>query len=335
METTTPAPTPRSLLLRGRLIALAGVLLLCFDTPTFRLLKLNAPAGDSLSFGLAAAVWRGMCFTLASLLALRREARTLAQVREAYTALGWRSTVAGALLLAGSGLCFPVACALTTATNVLVIIAMTPFAVALLSRATGTRIAAHAWAAAVFSVASVGLVFASGMSAGPAQLKGCLLALASMACFAAYITLGSHKGAVSCVPSMPLAGALITLVALAALGINWHYAQPADASDVPLLLLNGHINGVSNILMIVGSQTCPATEVSMISLLETALSPVLVFLVTLRYATPEVPDKRSIIAGALIIVTLLGHTAVDMHLERRRRQREADEGSQRLAPAEA
>jgi len=153
MDASAPAPTQRSLLLRGRLIALAGVLLLCFDTPTFRLLKLNAPPGDSLSFGLAAAVWRGMCFALASLLALRREARSFAQVRDAYTALGWRSTAAGALLLAGSGLCFPVACALTTATNVLVIIAMTPFAVALLTRATGTRIAAHAWAAAVFSVA--------------------------------------------------------------------------------------------------------------------------------------------------------------------------------------
>ena len=188
--------------------------------------------------------------------------------------------------------------------------------------------------AAVFAVASVGLVFASGMSAGPEQTKGCLLALASMACFAAFLTIGSHKGAVSCVPCMPLSGALITLISLAALGENWHYAQPADPSDVVLLLLNGHINGVSNILMIVGTQTCPATEVSMISLLETALSPVLVFLVTLRYAVPEIPDTRSIIAGGLIILTLAGHTAVDMHIERRRRQREAEEG-QELTPAEA
>jgi len=232
--------------------------------------------------------------------------------------------------LAGSGLSFPLACALTTATNVLVIIACTPFCVALMMRATGARLPLHAWVAAIFGVASVGLVFATGMTAGTAQARGCLLALASMFCFSSYLTLGSYKGAVSCVPAMPPAGALMTLIALAALGPRWRYASPAGAVDAVLLILNGSINGVANILMIVGSRTCPATEVSLISLLETALSPILVFAVTLAGGAPEIPDTKSCIAGGLIVLTLLFHTAFDIHMERRRRRREAEEGSVRL-----
>ena len=334
----TPAPTPQSLLLRGRLITLTGVLILCFDTPTFRLLKLSSPAGDQLAFGLAAACWRGGCFAVASLFSLRRETRTMQGLRAAAVALGWRSTLAGTLLLSGSGLAFPVACALTTATNVLVILAIMPFAVALMTRALGVRQPLHAWVAAICGVASVALVFVAGLNAGPAQARGCVLALVSMACFSAFLTLSSYKGAVSCVLCMPFSGVLISLVSLAVLNTNYHYAMPASASDTVLLLLNGNINGVANILLVIGAQAVPATEVSLISLLETALSPVFVFLVTLRYAAgAEVPDQKSIIAAVLILVTLIGHTAYDVHLERQRRQRVALLEAQELteAPAEA
>ena len=299
---------------------------------SFRLLKLSAPHDEFIAFGLAAAVWRGLCFALASLLVLWREAPSLPAAAAAFHALGVRSTLGGTLLLAGSGLAFPVAVALTTATNVLVILAMTPFACALMSRATGVRLPLHAWIAAVCGVASVGLVFATGVSAGTSQARGCMLALTSMVCFSAFVTLGSYKGAVSCVPAMPLAGALIALLALGALGPKWRYATPAGAADTVLLLLNGCINGCANVLMIIGTQSCPASEVSLISLLETALSPVLVFLVTLAIGSPEVPDRRSVVAGGLIVLTLVGHTAFDMHLERRRRRREAEAMLLEMAP---
>ena len=120
---------------------------------SFRLLKLSAPHDEFIAFGLAAAVWRGLCFALASLLVLWREAPSLPAAAAAFHALGVRSTLGGTLLLAGSGLAFPVAVALTTATNVLVILAMTPFACALMSRATGVRLPLHAWIAAVCGVA--------------------------------------------------------------------------------------------------------------------------------------------------------------------------------------
>ena len=86
-----------------------------------------------------------------------------------------------------------------------------------------------------------------------------------------------------------------------------------------------------SVLMIVGSQTCPAAEVSLIALLETALSPVLVYLVTLHAAAgPEVPDVKSIVAGVLIIATLAVHTVYDALWERRKTRVAVDAAS---APA--
>ena len=320
---------------RGRLITLAGVLLLCFDTPTFRLLQLSTPPG-SVEFGLADAVWRGGMYALASLIVLRRESRTLAGALDALRRLGLKNTLISAFCLTGSGVAFPVAIALTSATNVLVIIAMMPLTVALMGRALGTRLPLHTWVAAFAGSASVGLVFATGVSAGASQLKGCLLALAAMTCFATFVTLGSHMGSVSLVVTMPLGGVLMICVAFAALGPRWHFATPASRADACLLLGNGFINGLSNVMMIVGSQTCPAAEVSLIGLLETALSPVLVYLVTLHAAAgPEVPDVKSIVAGVLIIATLAAHTVYDALWERRRARIAGDAARAAAADGEA
>lgn len=48
-----------SQLTRGRLITLSGVLCICWDSPTYRLLVLRLPQ-DSLEFGLAVSFWRGL-----------------------------------------------------------------------------------------------------------------------------------------------------------------------------------------------------------------------------------------------------------------------------------
>ena len=337
MEASQPGTeqAAKAALRRGRLITLCGVLLLCFDTPTFRLLQLSTPPG-SVEFGLADAVWRGGMYSLASLIVLRRESPTLAGARDALRQLGAKNTLIAAVTLTGSGVAFPVAIALTTATNVLVVIAMMPLAVALMSRALGTRLPVHTWVAAFAGSASVGLVFATGVSAGASQLKGCLLALTSMTCFATFVTLGSHMGAVSLVVSMPLGGVLMLCTAFAALGPRWRAATPASRGDACLLLGNGLINGLANVLMIVGSQTCPAAEVSLTGLLETALSPVLVYLVTLHAAAgPEVPDVKSIIAGALIIATLAAHTVYDALWERRKAHAAAEAAQLAAGDSEA
>ena len=125
-------------------------------------------------------------------------------------------------------------------------------------------------------------------------------------------------GAVSCVASMPLAGVFMVAISLAVLGPKAHYAAPASATDGVLLVVNAMTNAVSNAMLAMGTQSVPAAEVSLIGLLETAFSPVLVYLVTLHDPRPEIPDAKSIVAGVLIIATLAGHTLWDARLARRR-----------------
>lgn len=135
-----------------------------------------------------------------------------------------------------------------------------------------------------------------------------------------------------------LAGLLLCVVSLAALaglsGGSVSAATPASVGDFFLLTANGvaaglsqarlhHNSGfaadstlstdppMSQVLLLAGSRTAPAAEVSLMSLLETGLSPVLVYLVTLSQAVPEVPDAYTIAAGGLIIATLAAHTLYD------------------------
>ena len=173
----TPAAAAAARLAAGRLLTTVAILILSFDTPTYRLVKTKTPADDALSLGLAINVWRGSMYCLASAIALRHESSSWAQLFAAVRLLGWKRLLFGALMLGGSGVCFCIAVALTTATNVLVIIAMMPLACALSGHALGTRLPRHTWVASVFGACSVALVFATGIKAGPEQTKGCLLAL--------------------------------------------------------------------------------------------------------------------------------------------------------------
>ena len=303
---------------RGRMLTLVGVIVLSFDTPTFRYVRTQSPASNALGQGLAATVWRGFCYCIASFVVLCLESSSLAAFREAVRALGWRKLLFCAVTLGGANTCFPCAVALTTATNVLVIVAMMPLACALMSRACGIRLPLHTWLAAGVACVSVALCFASGIQAGGDQVFGCVLAVGAMALFGAFITCGSLSGSVSCVAAMPLAGMLCIGIAFAGLGPRWHDATPASPGDGGFLMLNGLCNAVANAMLVVGTQSVPAAEISLIQLLETALGPVLTYLVTLSRAEgPEVPDTKSIAAGVIIVFVLLLHTSWDVRLAMR------------------
>jgi hypothetical protein len=80
-----------------------------------------------------------------------------------------------------------------------------------------------------------------------------------------------------------------------------------------------------------------AVRVALIGLLETALSPFLVYAVV-----GERPSGQTIAAGAMIVATLCCHAAYDLYLERSSgvsagggTQEEAEEGHELLAAAPA
>jgi len=63
-------------------------------------------------------------------------------------------------------------------------------------------------------------------------------------------------------------------------------------------------------LMALGAQTVPGAEVALLALLETPLGPLLTYL-----AVGEVPSKETMIAGALIVLTLAAHALYERHRE--------------------
>ena len=186
---------PLSPLARGRVISIVGVLLLCWDTPTYRLLRVRLPS-EHPRFGFAVCVWRGFSAAVACcFFALALDGWSVAKLRVSVAALGAPKLLGGAALMAISSLTFTVAVALTSAANVLVIIALGPLITALLSRAfLRTQLATHTWAACVAGFLAVALVFAGSMQGG--QTLGCVLAAGCPLFFGSYLVLSA------CVPRL-------------------------------------------------------------------------------------------------------------------------------------
>jgi len=321
---------PLSPLARGRLITLAGALLLCVDTPVLRVIRLNGLQPGSAMFGFGVAMWRGGVGVGVYALNAAWHAGSLPALREQTLALGAPCLAAVAALLAVSQFAFTVGVTLTSAANVLVLIALGPLVAALLGRVfLSALLPLHSWIACAAGFLSVALVFAGSMDAG--GLAGCFVAAFCPLTFAAYLTLSTHKGEVSLAPGMPLSGVVVALVSLAVLGPRCGGAAAADASDGLLLIFNAAANALAQVLVTVGSQTVPAAECVLICLIETALSPFLVYALV-----GEKPSGQTIAAAVLILLTLTVHAAYDMYLEKRNAGgAHAEEEGRELLPAAA
>ena len=179
---------PLSPLARGRLVTLAGAVLLCLDTPSYRRLRLSLPP-DSPHFPFAVAVWRGWTGTLTcAIAAFALDGWSVSALREYLGALGVAAMLAGGGLQALSNITFTTGVALTTATNVLVMISCGPLMTALCCRVVlGAVLSRHTLFACAAGFLSVALVFAGSLDGR--QLGGCAIAACCPLCFAIYLTM--------------------------------------------------------------------------------------------------------------------------------------------------
>lgn len=265
---------------KGRVTCLCAVLLLCLDTPTYRLLRLSLPP-SSPDFGFAVTLWRGVIGVVAcSALCVLADGGA-APFAEHLRAIGWHDGILGTVLLSVCSVCFTVAVARTSAANVLVFLALGPLLTALLSRFIyGLHLPRHTWVACVAGFLCVALVFAGSFSAGPSEIGGCMLAAAVPLLFGLFLTLAASKPDVNLAPLSISGGLCSFLIAASVLSLHGsiHGAKPASARDFFMLVFNGSSNSVANLVLSIGVQSCPAAEASLINLLETALSPFLVYI---------------------------------------------------------
>ena len=293
-------------------MTLAGVLLLCLDAPTYRLVQLRTPAGTA-AFGYAFAVYRGFAaFWFACATSLGAEGGSAHAARHQVALLGTWRLLLGGVLLGASSVAFTLALSLTSVANLLVINAACPLVAALLGRLLlGAELPRHTWGACVVGFVSVAVVFAGSLSASAGGLGGLLVAAGCPLAFSSFLTLCAFSGDLSLAFCNAPGGVFVTLFGIIALGGRLGGAAPVTARDGMLLIVNVVSNALANILLTIGSSMAPAPEVALTSLLETALGPLLVYVLV-----GERPGNDTLAAGALIVVTLAAHSAYDLRLAR-------------------
>ena len=187
----------------------------------------------------------------------------------------------------------------TTAANALLILATAPFIAALLSwMALGETIDRATGLAIVVVFAGV-LIIASG-SIGRGHLLGDAFALCNAAAIAAYYVTLRTTGRRNMLPHVALGGILGGLIAATMADF-----APVTASQAWLIFLSGAvILPAAAGLLLLGPRYLPATEVSMITLLEVILGPLLVWAVL-----GEDPGPRTLLGGAVILAAITTHTA--------------------------
>lgn len=268
---------------KGLLITLLGVLLVVPDSLFVRLIDASA---------LTIAFWR--LLLAGSLLGLYLLVLNGAAPFRAVLSTGRF----GAVYMFGvgaSGLLFILAVSLTSVANVVFIIASLPIFATIYSRiflAEPISLRMLLTMAVVVIGLSV-IAYGSGRTAN-ASLAGDALALGVSALFAAALTAARRVKHVSMVPGVAMGYVLAALVILP-------FAAPLSVPEaqIPLVLAHGGFILGSSILLAIGPRYITSAEVALLVLLESALAPLLAWLVV-----GEDPGAYALAGGAIVIGAL-------------------------------
>ncbi len=191
----------------------------------------------------------------------------------------------------------------TTAANALLILAATPIFSSLFSWLFLREAVPLRTKIAIFTCFGGVLLIFSG-SLGNGLLFGDLLALGATIMWGSNVVIIRSGKKVNMIPANVLGNLMVVLVVLV-IG-----AEPLAVTSEEaglLLLLGGFILPVSFAMITLSPRYLEAPEVSLILLMETVLGPIWVWLVL-----GEVPGSRTLVAGVLILGTLMIHTLLSM-----------------------
>jgi drug/metabolite transporter (DMT)-like permease len=281
--TGLPARNPHAF---GVLVTLAGVMIFVPDALVMRLI-----GGDML----ALAFWRGLLSGGVFMLGLMIFARGDIPVGRAWLDPK-KLVVAG--LTAGGVLSWCAAMEHTSAANALLILAIAPFLAAILSWVILSEAIDGATMVAIALVFAGVLIIASG-SVTQGRLLGDAFALMNATTIAAYYVTLRTAGRRNMLPFLAAGSVLGGLLAL-----PFADFAPVSGTQALFIFLSGAVilPGAAGLLML-GPRYLPAPEVSMITLLEVILGPLLVWAVI-----GENPGRATLVGGGVIIAVLALHT---------------------------
>jgi drug/metabolite transporter (DMT)-like permease len=218
------------------------------------------------------------------------------RVVHAFRSIGLAGVAVAVCVAAASG-SFIAALNHTSVARVLFILAIAPVLAALLARVTlGEPITRRTAAAMALALAGVALMLGAP---GEGSLAGDALSFVTAFAFALMIVITRWRRDVSMAPAACLAQVILVVVFLP-------FASPGEIGGDDLLWLAalgiGQI-GLGFVLLTVGARLIPAAQVALITLLETVLGPLWVWI-----ALDEQPSTLTLIGGAIVIGAIVIQT---------------------------
>ncbi len=283
-----PQPVDSRLHLIGAAFAMAGALAWSAGALLIRMVEVDA---WTLLF------WRSASVTLGA--ALYIAAVNRGGLVRALQRAGWPMVLAG-LLMAVSMCLYVNSITRTSVANTLILLATNPFMAAILAWGIlGERVSARTWGA--MAVALVGMLAMLGDSIGGGSWFGDLLALGCAASFAlVMVVLRRYKNQDN-IPQVFMAG-------LWAVVLTLPVAAPASASlrDILLCAVMGVFSiGLGMLLFVKGLRYISAAEAGLLSLLESILAPLWVWL-----AIGEQPRPLALLGGAIVLGAVAAHAVL-------------------------
>jgi len=281
--------------LYGLLITAAGVAIL---SPDGLLIRLVTADGATILF------WRGLLFAVGILgyYFIRRGLGTFTLIRT----MGLRGLLAG-FLFCFSTCFFVLAITHTSVANALVIIATAPLFSALFAwLILKESVFLSTWITIIVCVGGISLIFMGSLGGG--SRHGDFYAILCAFMIAGQITTVRHAKNLDMVPSLGIAGILTALIALP-------FASPLAITSISfgyLCILGLFVLPIAFGLITVGPRYISAPEVSLLMLMESILGPFWAWLVL-----HEVPERETVVGGAIVITTLIIHTGVTAWKKRR------------------
>ena len=187
----------------------------------------------------------------------------------------------------------------TSIANAVFLFSVSPFLTALLGWAVlGERVRGRTWASIGVAAVGIAVMVQGGLDRG--ALAGNLAALTSAAGFAVF-TVTLRRGGLADPMPIVLLGGIFSLIAGAVMASVTGAALVVPGADLAWSLFMGAVTLAGGmVLYTLGSRVVPAAELTLISLLEVMLAPLLVWLVL-----GEGASRATMIGGVFVLAAVL------------------------------
>lgn len=220
------------------------------------------------------------------------------EVVRVFRAMGWAGLASGALLC-GAFVFYILSLTHTTVANTVVIMSASPLVSAFLARIfLGERVSPSTVLATIAALAGISVMFLDSLGGG--ALLGNLLALMVALCFGTNIVVVRASRHVDMVPAMAIGGVI-------SMAVTFPFASLAatTAPDLAVLAFMGFFQlGFGLVLFTRGTRYLSAAEIGLLTLSETVLAPLWVWV-----GVGEVPAATTILGGSMVLAALAGHSA--------------------------